>query len=105
MSALKASVIPSSWLVERLPSDDYLAACRADLRAAGFDDAEIERLLAKLGEQTHDRWRQLLAEKKNGDELWRYRSPPDSWTALSGCAGFAVVRVGVPVATMNTLRS
>jgi hypothetical protein len=29
-----------------------------------------------------------------GDELWTFSGPPDSWQALAGRSGFALVRAG-----------
>jgi hypothetical protein len=37
-------------------------------------------------------WLALLDEMIEGDELWDFSSPPESWGALAGRAGIAVVR-------------
>lgn len=50
----------------------------------------------------NDRWKALLAEMQPGDELWEFRSPPESWMRLSGRAGIAVVRNGEVVDSLTT---
>jgi hypothetical protein len=39
-------------------------------------------------------WQALLAERQEGDEIWEFRSPPDTWKHLFGRAGVALVRDG-----------
>jgi hypothetical protein len=43
------------------------------------------------------------AEMCPGDELWTFRSPPDSWQLLAGRAGIALVRDEKPIRTIITL--
>ncbi len=42
----------------------------------------------------NDRWRALLSKLQEGDELWEFRSPPDSWANMAGRAGIALIRDG-----------
>ena len=39
-------------------------------------------------------WRALLSELRDGDEIWEFRSPSESWRHLFGRAGVALVRDG-----------
>lgn len=41
-------------------------------------------------------WQQLRAARLESDELWRFRSPPETWAALVGEEGYVIVRDGVP---------
>jgi len=36
----------------------------------------------------------MLAQMEEGDELWEFRSPVESWEHLAGRAGIALVRQG-----------
>lgn len=51
----------------------------------------------------NDRWKELLAEMQPDDELWEFRSPPETWQHLAGRAGFAVIRKGEVVAVLTTM--
>lgn len=42
----------------------------------------------------HAKWRRLVDGLQEGDELWEYRSPPESWDLMAGRAGYWVVRDG-----------
>lgn len=48
-------------------------------------------------------WSRLKAAMQEGDELWEYSSPPDSWEHLCGRAGYAVVRGGEIVDDILTM--
>jgi hypothetical protein len=49
------------------------------------------------------RWRELLAQMQEGDELWEFCSPEASWRQGAGRAGIALVRNGQVVASLVTL--
>jgi hypothetical protein len=51
----------------------------------------------------NDKWQALLAQMQPGDELWEFSSSQESWQALAGRAGFAVVRNGKVIASMVTM--
>ena len=44
----------------------------------------------------------LAEELRRGGELWRFCSPPETWAALMGWAGYAVVRDGEIAASVVT---
>jgi len=43
---------------------------------------------------TSFRWDNLKKEMKDGDELWLFSSPDESWIMLSGRCGICIVRDG-----------
>lgn len=48
-------------------------------------------------------WKKLLELMEDGDELWEYCSPRESWGNLCGRAGIALVRNGVVLSSLLTL--
>ncbi|MCI0701450.1 MAG: hypothetical protein L0241_10250 [Planctomycetia bacterium] len=50
-------------------------------------------------------WKALLAQMQPGDELWEFSSSQESWQALAGRAGIALVRTGKVVDSMVTMMS
>lgn len=86
--------IPSSWLTERVfppkseePITDRLGFLR--IPDANEENDSLDKVTwgARFGEVL-----------QSGDEVWSYRSPPDSWRELHGRAGYAMVRNGEVVA-------
>jgi hypothetical protein len=51
------------------------------------------------------KWRALLLEMKEGDELWAFSSSRESWAHLGGRAGIALVRDGEVVDSLITARN
>lgn len=39
-------------------------------------------------------WRELLHQRRDGDEIWIYRSSDESWEQMMGQEGIALVRDG-----------
>lgn len=50
-------------------------------------------------------WNELLAQKRDGDELWEFNSSPASWDRRSGRAGLTLLRNGAEVACLFTSMS
>jgi hypothetical protein len=48
-------------------------------------------------------WRELLAQMQEGDELWEFESPPETWENLAGRQGIALIRDCKVVAVIVTL--
>ena len=71
-------VTPAEWLDEKISLDEAEGA-RSGLR---------------------DKWAELKAQMKPGDEIWTFASPPESWKHLAGRSGFALVRNGVAIMTI-----
>ena len=42
----------------------------------------------------HDDWLRLKRQLQEGDELWEFCSPPESWDNLYGREGICIVRNG-----------
>jgi hypothetical protein len=74
--------IPRSWLIEEI-SD---AAITSDKRAT----AEVIR---------------MMQSKQPGDRVFFYRSPSETWAALLGQGGFAIVRDGRPIQCVMTVEN
>jgi hypothetical protein len=51
------------------------------------------------------KWEALKAKIVNGDELWEFSSPPESWRSLAGRAGVALVRDGEVIDSIVTILS
>ena len=51
----------------------------------------------------NDRWRDLLAQMQDGDELWEFSSSWESWQHLAGRAGIVLVRNGEVVTSIVTM--
>ncbi len=51
----------------------------------------------------NDCWREMVSMMTEGDELWEFCSPPESWEHLAGRAGIALVRDGEIVESIVTM--
>lgn len=103
--AFDAKQIEPAWLIEKLPSFELAHAARLDLARAGIGSQQIEQLVLSIPSEFRTRWDTFVAEARPGDSLWFFKSSHDSWATLSGCSGFAVVRDGIPISGLVTLRS
>jgi hypothetical protein len=52
-----------------------------------------------------EKWKAFIAQMVAGDELWFFKSPPETWSSLAGRAGYAVVRSGHIVASIVSATS
>ncbi len=73
------SDIPEVWLVEKV------SLSRADTYFRTYPGSAIR-----------DDWEELKKMMISDDKLWFFRSPPETWAALSGKEGFVIVRKGKP---------
>jgi hypothetical protein len=48
-------------------------------------------------------WQSLLSEMLDGDELWEFNSPFESWKHLAGRAGICLVRKGQIIRSIVTI--
>lgn len=53
----------------------------------------------------NDKWKRLTAHMQPGDELWEFRSPPESWQHLCGLAGIVLIRDGTMIDWIVTSRN
>jgi hypothetical protein len=51
------------------------------------------------------KWERLKAQLLEGDELWEFCSPPESWAHRKGRQGYAIVRRGTIVDALTTTMS
>lgn len=52
----------------------------------------------KPGGFCHEQWVQFRTKIEEGDELWLFESPEETWKQLAGRAGYAILRNGEPIA-------
>jgi hypothetical protein len=97
--------IRHEWLIEQLPSFDLNDAARYEFRRMQFEPERIEDMVARITPDFRTRWREFIASVVPGDTLWYFRSSRESWSTLSGRAGFAIVREGVPISGYMTWMS
>jgi hypothetical protein len=81
-------VFPLAWLQERISIEE------AERRFTPMLDDRTNHLpeLRKPFGFVNGRWEKLKARVQTGDEIWTFRSPPETWEDLAGKAGVALVR-------------
>jgi hypothetical protein len=71
-----------------------------DTRRVSIAEAEAEHMVTDKRPEPvpfgflNQEWKALLAQMIEGDELWLFRSSPESWATLRGREGIALVRKG-----------
>ncbi len=83
---------PREWLRFKTSLGDAEATMRA----------EAQKLGVKLSPQWLPRWEEFRAQLQPTDELWYYEHFPEP---LTGAAGYCIVRQGVVVASVTTMRA
>lgn len=53
----------------------------------------------------HDQWETFKTQIQDGDELWEFCSDDGSWGALSGRAGYSIMRDGEIINSFVTILS
>lgn len=77
----------------------------AEAEAANTDQGEaLDSAPVPFG-YINDRWCALVSVMQDGDELWEFRSPPETWQHLSGRSGYVMVRRGDVVGGIITVMS
>jgi len=74
----------------------------AEAEARHPGNPDVPRLQHVFG-GLHREWEALKAAMQPGDELYAFHSSPESWHALAGRRGFALVRNGKVVRKVVTL--
>ena len=75
------------------------------------EDAETKHLVTdeRLGPESVpfgymlETWKAFKAKIQNGDELWEFSSPVETWQNLSGRAGLCIVRKGKIITSILTV--
>ena len=98
----------TEWLVERMDSLNAQDIRLGEMATLDLSNENKRKLLERSERLKHwdsETWQPFLASLEEGDEVWRFRSPPITWANSLGCAGYAVLRDGVIVRTLVTMRS
>lgn len=80
------------WLIKRIKVEE--------LEAAMFRNEQPKEKsrvcsLAPLENITNsDEWKKMKSALIEGDEIWEFCSPGESWARMMGCTGICVVRNG-----------
>jgi hypothetical protein len=95
------SVIDKAWLQNRITVEEAEAASLAEideLRAAGIG---LSKPRVPFRSQRAE-WEALKAQMEDGDELWRFSTPDETWEQMMGRAGIVLLRGGTIIATIVT---
>ena len=93
-NAVFRSGSPKDWL--RRPLTVVEAEAAHSVRGPEFGPEPVP-----FGRQ-NDLWRMLVAKMRDGDELWEYRSPPETWTHMCGREGVVLLRRGRVIGGVTT---
>ena len=103
LASMPRSPLPATWLKVKLDSLDAPSAFRLKGREAGTSPDRIELMLAHAGgSKWLERFTGFVESKSQEDEVWYFRSPPETWARQAGRAGFALVRDGLLVRALHT---
>ena len=96
------------WLTERCEDLSAREIRYREMAELDLSDENKRRVLEcseqfKKWEMT--KWIPFVSHLLPGDEVWRFRSPPQTWSNFCGCAGYAVLRDGQVIRTLTTMRS
>jgi hypothetical protein len=89
------SYVPKNWLIKRITVGEAEAAHMVIDGRPGLGPVPFGFL--------NKEWRALLDQMTQDDELWEYSSSSESWKALAGRAGIALVRNGEVVDSILTV--
>ena len=93
------------WLTVRCATVDGRDIWNDEIAALDISDEAKQQLLLeseRLQRWVDERWNPFIAGYSPGDELWRFRSPDDTWFSLAGVAGYAIIRGATIVKTLTT---
>jgi hypothetical protein len=77
-----------------------------DMASLELSDENKNKLLDRseqFQQYVDNTWNPFIVDMLPGDELWRFRSPDDTWARLAGRAGYAILRNGKIVRSLITL--
>ncbi len=94
--------VPKEWLQQKLETRDFVELVKQEANRLGIvvDSGMLESI-----QRMQEKWNAFIADEMNGDELWYYESPPHTWNALCGAAGYAIVREGRPIKNLTIRRN
>jgi len=82
--------VPKAWLIEPVSVEEAEATNMYNGVPFGY---------------SNEKWKNLKSQMAPIDTLWSFSSPDESWLALAGRKGYAVVRFGVPIDCIVTFMS
>ena len=91
----KSDDLIMSWMQKRITVEEAEAANLVTDERLGPDPVPFGFI--------NDDWKKLLSLMREGDELWEFDSPPETWEKLAGRRGIALVRECRVLYTIITL--
>ncbi len=101
-AAVAESDINPAWLQQKTTLEQVEAENTP--KASKERVAKFPVLAKPFGFQNPD-WETLKALMQPGDEIWTFSSPGESWAALAGRAGIAIVRQGRVIGAIVTMQN
>jgi hypothetical protein len=99
--------IPHQWL-RQIGTPEEFEQARL-INTAHVFNLTLEKVIQKFGQRPFGKmtntWKQFIQQFGDGDELWFFSSPDNSFAKGLGCQGYAIVRGGVIFDTFVTLRT
>lgn len=100
------SMIPHSWLRQRLETTDVSELSKRELEKHGLSVSDKNKVTAVVPTARWlAKWHAFVGRMTDGDELWYFESPAETWAGLSGAAGYALVRSGQIIDSLTSRRS
>ena len=83
-----------NWLTKKCESFDAKVLVREDLVALGIAPKDVKEIFKDIFHRNNysKTWKAFREHMESGDQLWRYRSPKETWQKNEGTAGYAIVR-------------
>ena len=100
--AFAETIVDPKWLQQKITLEQ--AEAENTPKVDDESRAKSPELAKPFGFQNHE-WEARKALMQSGYEIWMFSSPAESWQALAGRAGVALVRRGRVIATVVTLRN
>ena len=96
------------WLTERCEDLSAREIRYDEMAELELSDENKRKLLERSEQLKHwevTKWNPFVADLLPNDEVWRFRSSPQTWSSFCGCAGYAILRDGQVIRTLTTMRS
>ena len=84
---------PAAWIAEPATPEDVEASIAAIVAEVSADTKGLPpAALNDLRRSLEQDWLSVKAQLRPGDQLWRFRSTPETWAGLYGREGYVLVR-------------
>lgn len=97
-----SDITPTEWLQRPVQLIELERANTYHQDPLHQGSSSRERQLAKPFSFLNSEWEAMKSRIEPGDELWEFDSPAETWTALCGRSGVALVRAGKVVEVLVT---